>query len=103
MPVIYNRLPKIAAAARPLAEAAVARSAFATEAWAKGIAPVDTGNLRNSISAAAERELTWRITAHAEYAIYVEMPTRHTAAQPFLEPALRQGTRYLEGALKVFA
>jgi HK97 gp10 family phage protein len=99
-PITSNRLPQIAAAAKPIAERAVAVTAFNIENWAKGAAPVDTGYLMNSIAAAKERELTWRVTAHAEYAIYVEMGTRFMDPQPYLDPALGQGEKYLTNALK---
>lgn len=102
-PVVYNRLPQIAAAAKPAVEAALAKTAFDVENLAKDAAPVDTGYLMGSIAAAKERELTWRVTAHAEYAIYVEMGTRRKngQARPYLEPALRQGAQSLTKALKV--
>ena len=100
-PVVYNRLPQIAAAAKPAVEAALAKTAFDVENLAKDAAPVDTGNLMGSIGAAKERELTWRVTAHAEYAIYVEMGTRHMSAQPYLEPSLASGADSLVKAMKV--
>lgn len=102
MPIVSNRLPQIAAAAKPLADTAVRTAAFATEGFAKQLAPVDTGNLRNSIMAARQRELVYRVTAHADYAIYIEIGTRRRngAARPFLEPALRQGEKHLTNALK---
>jgi HK97 gp10 family phage protein len=103
MPVAYNRLPQMAAAAKPLVEAALAKTAFDTETAAKGLAPVDTGALMNSISAAKERDLTWRVTAHAEYAIYVELGTRYVDQQPYLAPALNQTSAALIQALKVIA
>jgi HK97 gp10 family phage protein len=99
-PVIFNKLPAIAAAAKPLADQAVRTAAFATEGYAKNLAPVDTGNLRNTIAAGKERDLVYRVTAHADYAIYVEMGTRNMSAQPYLEPALRQGEKHLTNALK---
>ena len=101
-PITSNRLPQIAAAAKPITERAVALTAFNIENWAKGMAPVDTGALRNSIAAAKERELTWRVTAHADYAVYIELGTRRKngGARPYLDPALRQGEKFLTTALK---
>jgi len=101
-PITSNRLPQIAAAAKPVVERAVAQTAFSIEGWAKNAAPVDTGALRNSIAAANERQLTWRVTAHADYAVYIEMGTRRPGgeARPYLDPALRQGEKYLTNALK---
>lgn len=103
MPVAFNKLPQMAAAAQPLVEAALAKTAHDTESLAKDLAPVDTGALMNSISAAKERSLTWRVTAHAEYAIYVEMGTRRQSAQPYLAPALNETSTVLMQALKVLA
>lgn len=99
-PVIFNKLPAIAAAAKPAVDQAVRTAAFATEGFAKNLAPVDTGNLRNTIAAGKERDLVYRVTAHADYAIYVEMGTRNMSAQPYLEPALARGEKHLTNALK---
>ena len=99
-PITSNRLPQIAAAAKPVVERAVAQTAFRVEGFAKTGAPIDTGALRGGIAAAKERELTWRVTAHADYAVYVEMGTRNMTAQPYLDPALRQGEAFLTTALK---
>lgn len=90
MPVIYNRIPAIAAKAVPMTQRALAKTAYDTEAAAKVLAPVDTGNLMNSIMAEQAGALTWRVYANADYAIYVEMGTRKMSARPYLEPALRQ-------------
>jgi HK97 gp10 family phage protein len=89
VPIVYNRIPQIASQADDLAEKILKKTAYDTEALAKVYAPVDTGNLMNSIAAEPVRKLTWRVTANADYAIYVEMGTRRKTAQPFLEPALR--------------
>ena len=89
MPVAYNRMPQIAAAAPAMAERALAKAAFDTQIEAIKRAPVDTGNLASSLRATPTGPLQWTVTAHAEYAIYVEVGTRHMAAQPYLLPALR--------------
>lgn len=61
---------------------------LAAEGYAKRACPVDTGNLRNSITHAVEgSEDAVYIGTNVEYAPYVEMGTRRTAAQPFLRPA----------------
>lgn len=96
MPVIFNRLPAIASAAAGKVDVALAKTAADTETLAKTMAPVDTGNLRGSIMSDKVREFTWRVTANAEYALYVEMGAYNVrakkpmAAQPYLDPALRQ-------------
>lgn len=42
---------------------------------AKQLAPVDTGKLRNSISASQVAPLTWELVAQTDYAAYVEFGT----------------------------
>jgi HK97 gp10 family phage protein len=100
VPVIYNRLPKIAASARPMVERAVEKTAYDTEALAKVGAPVDTGNLRNSIAASsAMRPLTWRVYANADYALYVEVGTRKMPGHFYLTNALSQSWTALTAAI----
>jgi HK97 gp10 family phage protein len=100
VPVVYNRMPRIAATAPMLVERALAKTAFDVTTDAILAAPVDTGNLVASISAAPHGALEWRVTAHAEYAVYVELGTRHASAQPFLLPALRQRWPKMMDALR---
>ena len=99
MPIVYNRIPEIAATADDLAEKILKKTAYDTEALAKVYAPVDTGNLMNSIAAEPVRKLTWRVTANADYAIYVEMGTRRMTARPFLQLALGETW---QGAIRAF-
>lgn len=56
------------------------------EGYAKRLCPVDTSNLRNSITHAT-REQDVYIGTNVEYAPYVELGTVNTNAQPFLRPA----------------
>lgn len=61
------------------------------ESYAKQICPVDTGNLRNSITHATEDNgHTVVIGSNVEYAPYVELGTYHPKrkAQPYLRPAI---------------
>ena len=59
------------------------------EGYAKKLAPVDTGNLRNSITHNVdEEEPAAYIGTNVEYAPYVCLGTMHTKAQPFLKPAV---------------
>lgn len=58
------------------------------EGWAKRLCPVDTGRLRNSVTHAVDAgERAVYIGTNVEYGPYVELGTRHAAAQPFLRPA----------------
>lgn len=54
------------------------------------LAPVDTGELRQSIRGRQINRYTWRVTAHAPHALYVELGTQNGRAQPYLRPALRK-------------
>ena len=59
------------------------------EGYAKKLAPVDTGNLRNSITHDVDEvEPAAYIGTNVEYAPYVCLGTIHMAAQPFLKPAV---------------
>ena len=62
------------------------------ESYAKLLCPVDTGNLRNSITHQQLDENTEIIGTNVEYAPYVELGHRkpnggHVAPKPFLRPA----------------
>ena len=63
------------------------------EGYAKKLAPVDTGNLRNSITHDVDDgEPAAYIGTNVEYAQYQELGTIHMAAQPFLKPAVADHT-----------
>ena len=57
------------------------------ETYAKQLAPVDTGRLRNSITHQQLDEDTEVIGTNVEYAPYQELGTSKMAAHPFLRPA----------------
>lgn len=59
------------------------------EGAAKKLCPVDTGNLRNSIShtVASDEQATY-VGTNVEYAPYVELGTSRQRAQPYLKPAV---------------
>ena len=59
------------------------------EGYAKKLAPVDTGNLRNSITHDVDDgEPAAYIGTNVEYAPYVCLGTIHMKAKPFLKPAV---------------
>lgn len=62
------------------------------------------GRLKKSITASGAQESTKGVTNNigtdVEYAIYVEFPTSHNAAQPFLLPALHEQKRHLKPRLE---
>lgn len=64
---------------------------LAAEGYAKRLAPVDTGRLRNSITHEVSGDTVY-IGSNVEYAPYVEMGTTRTRAQPYLQPAVQNNT-----------
>ena len=75
------------------------------EGYAKKLAPVDTGNLRNSITHEVdEEEPAAYIGTNVEYAPYQELGTIHMKAQPFLKPAVNDHAneyrKIIEGEMK---
>lgn len=54
---------------------------------AKSVCPVDTGTLRESISAECDGNRA-EISANTDYASYVEFGTSQMAPQPYLVPSL---------------
>lgn len=78
----------------PKADAAVRQAATVTQGLAQLNAPVDTGQLRESIRISGSR-LTRRVTARTPYSMYVEFGTTTQAPQPFLYPAGDRGEEVL--------
>lgn len=64
------------------------RVADSVSSDAARFAPVRTGHLRASIEPGPVEGDSVKVWARAPYAGYVEMGTRHMAAQPYLRPAL---------------
>lgn len=58
------------------------------EGYAKQLCPVDTGNLRNSITHQMRCENTVAVGTNVHYAPYVELGTSKMRAQPYLRPAV---------------
>lgn len=72
--------------------AALRRAAYAIQADAQALAPVDTGTLRASISTSIEGDgrfgaMTAEIGPTVEYGIYQEFGTSTQPGQPYLTPA----------------
>ena len=79
-------LGKASAKAVPLASKAVRKTDADIEADGKAFAPVDTGNLRGSISTDTG-VLSAEVGPTAEYGLYVEAGTSRMAPQPYMGPA----------------
>lgn len=84
----------------------VRATAFRVEADAKALSPVDTGNLRNSISASIEGDgrfssVSAEIGPTAEYAPFVEYGTSRMGPQPFMAPAFERNVGAFEQAITI--
>lgn len=86
--VDMGRIDFSAAGVRAVAAAssAIRETAFAIEAKSKMICPVDTGNLRGSISTTTGH-LSAEIGPTAEYGHFVEYGTSRMRPQPYMGPA----------------
>ena len=83
---------------------AIVKSGMLIERDAKINCPVDTGYLRNSISAKYEGigtdKPTCEILIGAEYATFIEYGTSKMAAQPFLRPAVEKNRDKINEMIK---
>lgn len=93
-------LTAMGAQAQAGARDVVAKTAADITADAKVFAPVDTGNLRNSIGYDLSNqggESSAEIGPTANYGLFVETGTSRMAPQPFLGPAFdRRASRFEE-------
>lgn len=84
-------------------ERALTRIGLQAETYAKRECPVDTGNLRNSITNAVDDKSAY-VGSNVFYAPYVELGVRGRDPQPFLKPAATEHTdvykRIVEDELK---
>lgn len=87
-------------------ERALTRIGLQAETFAKEKCPVDTGNLRYSISSKVQMsgENSVYIGTNVEYAPYVELGVRGKTGRPFIKPAASEHSdvyrRILEDELK---
>lgn len=86
--VKIDRLEAIEARTTLALSRAVEETARNIEAGAKARAPMRTGNLRASIQTHRTGLHEAEVRVGAEYGTFVEHGTRHTAAKPFLAPAV---------------
>lgn len=91
------------------AQVVVRRTALAVEADAKAFAPVDTGNLRNSIGHSDLRAVTQtgvlevEIGPTAHYGHFVEFGTSRNAPAAYMGPALDRQTPGFVAAMEQLA
>lgn len=87
--------------AGPLVSLVVRKAALDTERDAKTAAPVDTGNLRSSITTDVTdtgTSVSAEVGPTANYGLFVEVGTSRMAAQPFMGPALDRNGPLMERA-----
>ena len=89
---IIDHTAEVRAAMDKACDKALEMCGLKAEGYAKMICPVDTGNLRNSITHTSGEEQTEYIGTNVEYGPYVEMGTSRTKAQPYLKPAIEDHT-----------
>lgn len=103
-----RRLQRIADRLAGVTEEAVAEFAADVETHMKGVVPVDTGKLRDSIEAKKEGTGYTVGPRGVEYAEFVENGTSRSPAQPYVAPTIqwaRQNgpkriARRIEGAIE---
>ena len=98
-------LDRITANIKPNASRIINTYGQAIAGEAAMLAPVDTGALRNSITANSEMtgELTFTAQDGVEYGIHQEFGTSKMAAQPFLIPAIEHwAQRFLDAFAELF-
>lgn len=80
---------------------ALEKCGLAGEGYAKMLCPVDTGNLRNSITHRVdEAETAAYIATPTSYAAFVELGTVKQPAQPYLKPAITDHVSEYENIIK---
>lgn len=90
------------------AAAALRKTAYDIEADAKALAPVDTGNLRNSISTTITGDgrmgvMTVEVGPTAEYGVHQEYGTSTQPGTPFMGPAFDRRVPLYTAALAKIA
>lgn len=81
--------------------AVVKKSAFVIQAESARDAPVDTGNLRNSMSADEAKPLHWEITDGTDYGVFQELGTSRVTANHFLGGAAeREAEPFFDAVLE---
>lgn len=98
--VIKSRLGLIAEQAIPKASAAVRKTALDIEGGAKARSRVDTGAMQGSWNTQPTGQLSARVSAGVEYAIYNEYGTSKMSAQPMARPAAHEAEAPLLAAMK---
>lgn len=94
------QLMKLSGAIRAAAASAVSDACDEVCQTAKALCPIESGELKASIDAAAEAGdggAAGTVSASAAHAAFVELGTMKQSAQPYLQPALSQMKGRLAG------
>lgn len=83
-----NNIPKVKNEMRLKVQKALEQIGLMGEGYTKLLCPVDTGNLRNSITHQVDTDIVY-IGTNVEYGKYVELGTSRMTARPFLVPAIK--------------
>lgn len=97
--ITNNDIPNIERALPEIKARALEMIGLLAEGYAKRLCPVDTGRLRNSISHDNDDNAV-TVGTNVDYAIYVEMGTVHSRAQPYLKPAIVDHLDEYKGIIK---
>lgn len=90
---LIDNSAQIKAMSKQAIEKALTEIGMTCETHAKKLCPVDTGNLRNSISYQVNASGNYvDIGTDVFYGKFVELSTRYMKAQPFLKPAATEHT-----------
>lgn len=89
--VKLDNTKEVSALAKEALNRALEWISLEAEGYAKMECPVDTGNLRNSITHTTDESAAY-IGTNVEYAPYVELGTSKMKKRPFLKPAATKHT-----------
>lgn len=92
---LWSKLPQIERQVPARAAAIIHGVAQDIEGEAKQNAPVDTGDMRDSIAAEQTGPAEAKVEVGEFYGHFVELGTRKMAARPFLVPAAEKARRSL--------
>ena len=89
---------KVIRAAEQAKVKALTKAALVVEDQAVSLVPVDTGNLKNSITHQVKGDEA-RIGTNTDYGPYLEFGTRKMPAQPYLRPAMDKNKNNIQKIL----
>jgi len=106
---VRSRIPQLGAELRRRTSEVVRKTAFDVEGSAKGLVPVDTGNLKDNIQAQKVEDTLYLVNAGTEYARRVELGFKDAdslgrvydqAGQPYMRPAAEKHRKPYTAAMR---